>query len=113
LLATNHAVFEAAGIMSHDAVGVLHHADERSDPGQQRWHKVEKTLIKQQTGFVAKLASSQSMLPIFEIPGKRELHAMQSAVAELPTRERADCDIRNWQFLQRAAPLPGAPFGLV
>lgn len=112
LLATNHAVFEVLGLMGHGAAGVLHHADEKSDPGQHRWHKVEKTLTKQQTDLPTKPASSQSVLPIFEIVARRELHAVQNADAEAPPVERADLDFRSWQFVQRAAPLPGAPSGL-
>lgn len=106
LLATNHAVFELAGVMKAEhAVGL--------DAGQHRWHQVENTLTKQKTDLPTKPLVIEAVLPLLEVVLLSAAKSTHIAPPEFPAIESERRAVQSWRFAQRAAPLPGAPSALI
>ena len=102
LLATNHAAFELVGVMHHDAAPA-------ADIGQQRWHQVENTLTKQKTELRAKPAAAQPVLPLLDCVLSAVSKPAEVSGPVVPAADAATRAFHTWHFVQRAAPLPGAP----
>lgn len=106
LAATNHAVFELAGVMNTEFSSAV-------DVGQERWHQVEDNLTKQKKGLTTKPAAAKQVLPVLELVRLAGAQAMQLARLEAPPVDAEARAFHIWHFVRRAAPLPGAPSALV
>ena len=114
LLATHHAVFEAAGLMCHASGVSADGAAPGRDMGQYRWHQVEKTLLKQKIALPAKPGVFQAVDPNFSVGSPTD--SVPAAVVGL-VRPHARSGLTytpdRWRHVQRAAAWPGAPSGPV